>query len=150
MIFKTSITGTAQGTRLTAEVRFKEKGSDNQPSDPNEDTVSVGETTTYEPDPDLDVSWAYPNAAINLQTSMADNQYSTFPLLIPSTTLPFTASLQETPVTATGFCATCKGEVASVVGGGIFSASQPAHVTIVWNFKPSGVHGERWDCLPPA
>ncbi len=138
LIFKTSTTATANGTRLTADVRFKEKGSDAQPNDPNEDTVSVAETTTYEPDPDLDVSWAYPNAAINLRTSTADNQYSTFPLSIPSTTMPFTASLQETPVTPSAFCPNCKGEIVSTVGGGIFSADKPANVTIVWNFKPSG------------
>jgi hypothetical protein len=140
LIFKTSITATATFTKLTAAARFKEKGSDNQPNDPNQDTVTVSEYTSYEPDPDLDVSWAYPNASINLQTSSADNQYSTFPLAVPSTLAsPFTASLQETAVTpGVGFCANCKGEIASTVGGGIFSASKPAQVTIVWNFKPSG------------
>jgi hypothetical protein len=137
LIFETSTTTTANGTRLKADVSFKEKGSDSQPVDPNQDTLSVSETTTYEGDADLDVSWAYPNAAINLQTSTADAQYSTFPLAIPSTTDAFTAKLQETSAPA-AFCPNCKGQIVSTVGGGIFSASKPAHVTIVWNFKPSG------------
>jgi hypothetical protein len=143
LIFKTSITATATFTKLTAAARFKEKGSDNQPNDPNQDTLAVAEYTTYEPDPNLDVSWAYPNASIVLQTSTVDtpanDQYSTFPLVIPSAHAPFTASLQETPVTpGVGFCGNCKGEVAQTFGGGIFSASNPAHVTLVWDFKPSG------------
>ena len=142
LIFKTSITANAASTKLTAAARFKEKGSDNQPSDPNQDTVTVSEYTSYEPDPNLDVSWAYPNASIILQTSNVDtagnDQYSTFPLVIPSAHASFTASLKETPVDGTGFCANCKGEVADTFGGGIFSASNPAHVTIVWDFKPSG------------
>ena len=142
LIFKTSTTVNAASTKLTAVARFKEKGSDNQPNDPNQDTVTVSEYTSYEPDPNLDVSWAYPNASIVLQTSNLDtagnDQYSTFPLVIPSGHTPFTASLLETPVTGTGFCANCKGEIATTVGGGIFSAAKPAHVTIVWDFKPSG------------
>jgi hypothetical protein len=143
LIFKTSTTANAASTKLAASARFKEKGNDNQPSDPNQDTLAVAEYTTYEPDPNLDVSWAYPNASIVLQTSTVDtpanDQYSTFPLVIPSAHAPFTASLQETPVTpGVGFCGNCKGEVAQTFGGGIFSASKPAHVTLVWDFKPSG------------
>jgi hypothetical protein len=139
LIFTTSTTATAAATKLTATASFKEKGSDGPPNDPNQDSVIVSEPTTYEANIDEDVSWAYPNAAINLQTSTADNQYSKFPLAVPSTLAnPFTATLNEAAVTGTGFCAKCKGEIATTVGGGIFSASKPAHVTIVWDFKPSG------------
>ena len=139
LIFTTSTTATAVATKLTAVATFKEKGNDGQQNDPNQDTVTVPETTTYEANIDEDVSWAYPNASINLQTSTTDNQYTKFPLAVPSTLAnPFTATLNEAAVTGTGFCANCKGEIASTVGGGIFSASKPAHVTIVWDFKPSG------------
>jgi hypothetical protein len=147
LIFKTSITGSAKGTRMTAVARFKEKASDGQPNDPNQDTVTVSETTTYEPDDDLDVSWAFPSAAITLATSAtADDQHSSFPFSVPGATPSFTAFVQETPVGLAGAnnpcTTTCYVEVVETNtacnGAALFSAPNPVHVTITWDFLPSG------------
>ena len=138
LIFKTSTTATAKGTRMTAVANFKEKGSDNQPNDPNQDQVTVSETTTYEPDPNLDVSWVYPNAVLNLRTSSDDDQFSSLPFVAPASVTPGTTSLQEGPV-AGSFCPNCNGEIVSILAtAGTYSAANPVELLITWNFKPSG------------
>lgn len=130
-------------TRAVAEVSFKEKGNDNQPVDPNRDTIRATNFTSYEPEPDVDRSWAYPTATLDLVTSATDDeQHTAFPLSVPATaTASFTASVEETPVSGS-FCPTCYGEIVATNTGGnsavLFSASKPAHVVITWDFLPSG------------
>jgi hypothetical protein len=136
LIFKTPSTA-ATSTTMKAEVSFKEKGSDNQPTDPQQDKVEVSETTAYEDQGDLDVSWAFPTAVITLATSSQDEQFSRFPLTIPEGTLPFNAEVQEGSVIGS-FCPTCDGEIVTTKGGGIFSDTNPAELLITWDFVPSG------------
>lgn len=137
LIFKTPSTA-ATSTTMKAEVSFKEKGSDNQPTDPQQDKLEVPETTTYEDQGDLDASWAFPGAVITLATSsQEDEQFSRFPLTVPAGTPPFNAIVQEDSVIGS-FCPTCHGEIVTTDGGEInFSATNPAELLITWNFVPS-------------
>lgn len=137
LIFKTPST-TATSTTMKAEVSFKEKGSDNQPTDPQQDKLEVSETTTYEGLGDLDASWAFPTAVITLSTSSQDEQSSRFPLTIPLAHSSFTASLEESDDTAGSFCPTCFGQIVTTEGGGIFSAGRPVELVITQNFLESG------------
>ncbi len=140
LIFVTSTNADATATKLTADVSFKEKGSDNQPSDPNVDSLSAFNPTTYEDNEDEDVSWAFPTAAITLATSTSDEQHSSFPLpTVPAGTPPFTASLIETDVEdvlpADNPCeTTCFGQIVKTFAGGV----TPFELLVTWNFVPSG------------
>lgn len=135
-------------TRAVAVVSFKEKGSDNQPSDPNTDSVTVTNITGYEGLDDLDSSWAFPSASLTLQTSpTADEQHSRFGLTIASANAPapFTAFVAEHPLTSPlNPCgaATCYGEIVETNTNGngatLFSSTNPANVVITWDFLPSG------------
>lgn len=137
-------------TRAVAVVSFKEKGSDNQPSDPNTDSVTVTNTTEYEPFDDVDSSWAFPSASLALQTSStADEQHSWFPVVLPANAAAsFTAAVSETPVgdvpAANNPCGAnaCYGEIVTTDTEGnsstLFSATTPANVVITWDFLPSG------------
>jgi hypothetical protein len=128
-------------TEIVAEVRFKEKGSDKQPTDPQVDTATAPNVTMYETDPDRDVSWAFADANLELQTSTADDQWSLFPLDLPSSLTAFEARVQETPVSLTTPCpsTTCHGDFVTTVGGTeTFSATNPIEIVATWNFLPSG------------
>jgi len=137
LIFKTPSTA-ATSTTMKAVVTFKEKGSDSQPTDPQEDKVEVSETTTYEALGDLDVSWAFPTAVITLATSSQDVQFSRFPLTIPPAHGSFTASLEESDDISGSFCPTCFGQIVTTQGGGIFSATNPTELVITQNFLQGG------------
>jgi hypothetical protein len=155
LVFRTSTTDTAtatetddaDGTEIEAFATFKEKGSDNQPKDPQPDEATATEIITYEPDPNLDISYAFPTASVTLATSAtADSQHTVFPLpTIPGVVLPFYAKVEELALTTAGSpCGTntCYGELVDTNTAGnselIFSAEKPAHVTITWDFLPSG------------
>jgi len=142
---------TSPFTKAVADVTFKEKGSDNSPSDPNQDEVVVTNYTDYEPLDDLDSSLAFRNATITLTTSAtADDQHSKFGFQVPNTpSAPvFTAFVEETLVDdvplAESPCGTntCYGEIVTtdteLNSGILFSAAKPANVVVTWDFLPSG------------
>ena len=138
-------------TKSVAEVSFKEKGSDNQPTDPNTDVVVVTNYTDYEPLDNLDSSWAFRNATITLTTSVtADDQHANFGFQVPDTpSAPaFTGFVEETdvedvPLTENPCGAnTCYGQIVTtdtdLNSGSLFSSAKPANVVITWDFLPSG------------
>jgi hypothetical protein len=135
LVFATSTTAGATATKLEADVQFKEKGSDNQPTDPQQDRVVVSESTTYETSGDIDASFARSGKTTNLGTDPADNQSTKFAVPVPSSATPFLASVSESPA-AGSFCPGCLGEIVKTVGGGIFSTSNPVQLLTTWNFLP--------------
>ena len=137
LVFTTSSTAGATATRLDADVQFKEKGSDNQPTDPQQDRLSVSESTSYEGSGDLDASFARVGKTTSLGTDPADDQSTAFALPVPGNAPPFVASVGESGV-AGSFCPMCLGEIVNTVGGGIFSTSNPIQLLTTWSFLPSG------------
>ena len=91
LVFTTSTTADATATKLVADIQFKEKGSDNQPVDPNQDRVVVFESTGYETSEDVDASFARAGRTTNLGTDPADNQSTQFAVPVPSSATPFEA-----------------------------------------------------------
>jgi hypothetical protein len=137
LVFTTSTTGGATATKLDAEVQFKEKGSDNQPTDPQQDRVLLSELTSYEANTDLDASFARVGKTTELGTDPGDDQSTAFALPVPANATPFVGSVSESGVTGS-FCPTCLGEIVTTVGGGIFSTSNPVELLTTWNFLPKG------------
>jgi hypothetical protein len=137
LVFTTSTTAGATSTRLDADVQFKEKGSDNQPTDPQVDRVLVSESTSYEGSGDVDASFARAGKTTSLGTDAADDQSSAFAVPVPASATPFVASVSESGV-AGSFCPACLGEIVSTAGGGVFSTSNPIQLLTTWNFLPSG------------
>ncbi|MDQ3821790.1 MAG: hypothetical protein M3321_00940 [Actinomycetota bacterium] len=137
LVFSTSTTAGATATRLDVDVQFKEKGSDNQPTDPQQDRLLVSETTSYEGSGDLDASFARTGKTTTLGTDPADDQSTAFGVPVPSNASAFVASVGES-ATAGSFCPTCLGEIVTTVGGGVFSASNPIQLLTTWKFLPSG------------
>lgn len=139
LLFSTTTVANAL-TEMNAEVRYKEKGSDKPPSDPQDDTANAINTVLYEGNVDEDVSWAFPTANITLATTSTNqSQHATFhlPTIPPATA--FEAFVQETDVDAyaglSGLClTTCHGQIVETEAGG----TGPVNVVITWNFKPSG------------
>ena len=137
LVFSTSTTAGATATTLDADIQFKEKGSDNQPTDPQQDRLLVSESTSYEGSGDIDASFARAGKTTELGTNAADNQSTRFALPVPANATPFVGSLSESGA-AGSFCPTCLGEIVTTVGGGIFSTSNPIELLTTWNFLPSG------------
>jgi hypothetical protein len=135
LVFSTSTTAGATATKLVADVQFKEKGSDNQPTDPQQDRVVVSESTTYETSGDIDASFARAGKTTNLGTDPADDQSTKFAVPVPASATPFVASVSES-APAGSFCPGCLGEIVKTVGGGIFSSSNPIQLLTTWNFLP--------------
>ena len=137
LVFATSTTAGATATKLDADVQFKEKGSDNQPTDPQQDRLLVTESTSYEGSGDIDASFARAGKITSLGTDAGDNQSSRFAVPVPANANPFVASISESGV-AGSFCPACLGEIVSSVGGGVFSTSNPIQLLTTWNFLPQG------------
>jgi hypothetical protein len=137
LVFKTSTTTGATATKLDADVQFKEKGSDNQPTDPQQDRVLLSEATSYEGSSDVDASFARAGKTTQLGTDPGDDQSTTLALPVPGNAAPFVGSVSESGV-AGSFCPACFGEIVSTVGGGIFSTSNPVQLLTTWDFLPKG------------
>jgi hypothetical protein len=137
LVFTTPTTAGVTATNLDAEVQFKEKGSDNQPTDPQQDRVLLSEVTSYEGSGDIDASYARAGKTTALGTDPGDNQSTALALPVPANATPFVGSVSESGV-AGSFCPGCLGEIVSTVGGGIFSTSNPIQLLTTWNFLPSG------------
>jgi hypothetical protein len=137
LVFTTSPTAGATATTLDAEIQFKEKGSDNQPTDPQQDRLLLSEVTSYEGSADVDASFARAGKTTALGTNRDDDQSTAFALPVPAKATPFVGSVSESGV-AGSFCPACLGEIVSTVGGGIFSTSNPIQLLTTWNFLPKG------------
>lgn len=137
LVFTTPTTAGVTATNLNGEIQFKEKGSDNQPTDPQQDRVFVSENTSYEGSSDVDASFARSGKTTELSTDPGDDQSTTFALPVPANATPFVGSLSESGA-AGSFCPACLGEIVTTVGGGIFSTSNPIELLTTWNFLPSG------------
>ena len=137
LVFTTSTTAGATATNLDADVQFKEKGSDNQPTDPQEDRLLVSESTSYEGSADVDASFARAGKTTSLGTDPGDDQASKLALPVPANATPFVGSVSESGVPGS-FCPTCLGEIVTTVGGGIFSTANPIQLLTTWNFLPTG------------
>jgi hypothetical protein len=136
LVFTTSTTVGATATNLEADIQFKEKGSDNQPNDPQPDRVVLTELTSYEGSGDIDASFARAGKTTALGTDPGDDQSTSFALPVPANASPFVGSVSESGV-AGSFCPSCFGEIVSTVGGGIFSTSNPIQLLTTWNFLPA-------------
>ena len=137
LVFTTSTTAGATATTLDADIQFKEKGSDNQPTDPQQDRLLLTESTPYETSGDVDASFARAGKTTELGTDPSDDQSTALALPVPAKANPFVGSVSESGV-AGSFCPTCLGEIVSTVGGGIFSTSNPIELLTTWNFLPKG------------
>jgi hypothetical protein len=137
LVFTTPTTAGVTATNLAGEVQFKEKGSDNQPTDPQQDRVFVSELTSYEGSSDVDASFARSGKTTELGTDPGDDQSTAFALPVPANATPFVGSLSESGA-AGSFCPTCLGEIVTTVGGGIFSTSNPIQLLTTWTFLPQG------------
>jgi hypothetical protein len=139
LVFTTSTTAGVTATNLDAEIQFKEKGSDNQPTDPQQDRVLLSESTSYETSADADASFARSGKTTELSTDPGDDQSTRFALPVPANATPFVGSLSES-FPAGSFCPACHGEIVSTVGGGIFSTSNPIQLLTTWNFLPQNTN----------
>ena len=138
LVFTTSTTAGATATNLDADIQFKEKGSDNQPTDPQQDRLLLSESTSYEGSGDVDASFARTGKTTTLGTDAGDDQSTRFAVPVPGNAAPFVASVGES-APAGSFCPACLGEIVSTVGGGIFSSSNPIQLLTTWNFLPKGM-----------
>lgn len=137
--YQTSTTSGASSTTASFKTTFKENTNDGQPTDPNPDTLTVPETTTYEPNPQGSISWAPGGAGVSLGTDPSDTTYSTFKFTNPAGKQAFLATLNETNESShTADCAptlSCDGQLvdASVAGSDstAFSKTNPLLLTIV-------------------
>jgi len=116
LIFRTATNAAAASTTLTANATAKEQGVAKQGKNPPTASVSIPNSTPYEPSPDEDVSWAGGGLAVTLGTdSQAGKQFSKLPL--PASAPAGFATLTETdcPVVST----TCLGQQVSTVATGL-------------------------------
>jgi hypothetical protein len=139
VVYQTSTTANATGTTATVQTTFKENTNDGQTTDPNPDTLTLNESTSYEPNPQGSISWAPPGNDVSLGTDPSDTTYSVFAFKNPAGKPGFLATLNEVDESSeTADCAPglkCVGQLvnASVAGAdpGAFSKSNPLVLTIV-------------------
>ena len=141
LVWSTSTGASVTASRMTAAAHAKETVNDRPPSDPQIDTATATNDTTYETSADRAASYAFGGSTISLNTAPSSIQSTVFPFTVPATASPFVATLEEFSP-AGSFCPTCFGQIVRTsVGAGVFSQFNPIEITATTNLSlvPNGV-----------
>lgn len=146
IVARTSRTSGATATRTDVTARGDEGRQDRPAPDPQPDTFTVTEFTSYELDGDRSATVVYDGGSAVLATDPGDGQFTSFNVPVPSGFSGAVYSFLEefSPGEEGHFCPTgtdCWGQSMSISASGVFSALNLAEVVTTADLRtvPGGI-----------